>query len=82
MKIVSGKSYKLEDNENYSLQLDVHEGERIFASDIRIVLTGKELKRIEELVNTFNKIQDNPEPMEGLSNLMSMFKNFGGVNNG
>jgi len=71
-------SEKLDSNENYSFTLDVYKGECIYATDMRIVMTGKELKRIVELINTFNKIQDNPAPIEGLGNMLDMLKNFGG----
>ena len=47
------------------------------SQDVDIVLTGKELKRIVELVNTFNKLQDNPAPMAGLGDMIKLLQSFG-----
>ena len=69
----------LDDDLKYAISItavngDGH-GDR--ARDADILLTGKEIKRIIELINTFNKIQDNPAPLSGLGDMLGILKKFG-----
>ena len=75
IRIIEGsEGIDINDDDEYSLML-TKVGGRI---DHNLIFTGKELKRIVELINTFNKIQDNPAPIAGLGNMLDMLKNFGG----
>lgn len=77
MKIAS--TFVLEDKKVYIIPILSFvngEDDRVTKEGI-IELTGKELKRIETLINMFNKLQDNPAPMAGFGDMLGMLKNFG-----
>ena len=69
----------LDDDLKYAISITAVDdsGNADRARDADILLTGKEIKRIMELINTFNKIQDDPSPLTGLGDMLGILKKFG-----